>query len=252
MTPRTWSSNSIGARSIDSSRSSSVPGIVSARGSCEASGRYLGDPAGGDPAGDPDADLDPELLGRLVDVLADLAPEGDRHEIVADDPVDAHVVVVDELLELGRDRHPDLALAGQPVEPVAELLDRLELRRPGGHPGDVGRRRRAVGRRHSAPRCAAVRSGAPASALRATVDRSPRQPAAPSPDRAALGGVEEALQVADPVPPVTARIDPVIAQSTLIAPRPNGVRVNAEQSGRLGHREGCIRRAVDEQCGQAS
>ncbi len=40
----TWSSKSIGARSIDSSRSSSVPGIVSARGSDAASGRYWATP----------------------------------------------------------------------------------------------------------------------------------------------------------------------------------------------------------------
>ena len=53
----------------------------------------------------PDADADPELLRRLVDVFADLAAEGDRDEVVAVDAVDPHVVVVDELVELGRDGH---------------------------------------------------------------------------------------------------------------------------------------------------
>ena len=100
-------------------------------------GQVLGDTVGGNPAGDPHPDPDPELLGRLVDVLADLALEGDRHEVVADGPVDPDVVVVDELAELLRDRQPDLGLRGQPVEPVAELLDRLELSGPGRHPHGV-------------------------------------------------------------------------------------------------------------------
>ena len=52
----TSSSKSIGASSIDSSRSSSVPGMVFARGSSAASPQVLGDALLGDPAGDPLAD----------------------------------------------------------------------------------------------------------------------------------------------------------------------------------------------------
>ena len=77
---------------------------------------------------------DPELVGRLVDVLADLALHRDRDEVLADEPVDAGVVVVDELAQLGRDRLADLGDARQPAEPRPELLDRLELGGPGRHP----------------------------------------------------------------------------------------------------------------------
>ena len=213
-------------------------------------GQDLGDPVGRDPAGDPDPDLDPELLGRLVDVLADLALERDRHEIVAVDPVDPDVVVVDEVVELGRDGHPDLGRAGQPVQAAAELLDRLELRGPGRHPGDVGRRRRAVvdarlraalRRRRSRgwPAVRAVGADEAAGRRRAAVDGRP--------DRRPLGRIHEPLQIAEPVAAVAARIDPVIAQPALIAPRPDGVRVDAEQSSRLGHAKGRIRRPFDEQ-----
>ena len=57
----------------------------------------------------PCADVDPELVGRLVDVLADLALHRDRDEVLADEAVDADVVVVDELAQLGGDRQADLA-----------------------------------------------------------------------------------------------------------------------------------------------
>lgn len=100
-------------------------------------GQVLGDAVLGDPAGDPLADGDPQLLRRLVGVLADLAQERDRDEVVADDPVDADVVVVDELTELGGDGHADLTDAGQVVEPRPELLDRLELGGPGRHAPEV-------------------------------------------------------------------------------------------------------------------
>ena len=48
-----------------------------------ASSRSCGDAVLGDPAGDALAELDPQLLGRLVDVLADLAQHRDRDEVVA-------------------------------------------------------------------------------------------------------------------------------------------------------------------------
>ena len=55
-------------------------------------------------------------------------------QLVAGDPVDADVVIVDQLPELGRDREPDLIDLAQPVEPRTQLLDRLELGRPRRHP----------------------------------------------------------------------------------------------------------------------
>ena len=98
-------------------------------------GQVLRDAVRGHPAGDALADLEAELVLDLVGVLADVAAPGDRQAVVADDAIDAHVVVVDELLELDRDGHADLAHAAHPVEPRAELLDRLELRRPARHLG---------------------------------------------------------------------------------------------------------------------
>ena len=87
-----------------------------------------------DPAGDALAHGHPQLVRRLVDVLADLADHRDRQQVAADDPVDPHVVIVDELPQLGGDREPDLLDVGQPVEPRPELLDRLELGGPRRHP----------------------------------------------------------------------------------------------------------------------
>ena len=55
-----------------------------------------------------------------------------------------------------------------------------------------------------------------------------------------LGGGEEPLEVPEPVAAVAARIDPVVAQPAGIAPRPDGVRVDAQQAGGLRHREGGI------------
>ena len=62
----------------------------------------------GDPAGDALAERDLELVRRLVHVLADLALHRDRDELLAGQPVDPDVVVVDELAELGGDGHADL------------------------------------------------------------------------------------------------------------------------------------------------
>ena len=94
----------------------------------------LGDAVLGDPAGDALADGDPELIRRLVDVLADLSVHGHRDQVVADQPIDAGVVVVDQLAQLGRDRLADLGDARQPAQASPELLDRLELGGPRRHP----------------------------------------------------------------------------------------------------------------------
>ena len=110
-----------------------MPGIVLARGSAGGVRQVLGDPVLGDPAGDALADRDAQLVRRLVDVLADLALHRDRDEVLALDAIDADVVVVDELAQLGGDGQADLAHAREVVEPRAELLDRLELGGPGRH-----------------------------------------------------------------------------------------------------------------------
>ena len=68
----------------------------------------------GHPAGDSLAELDGELLDRLVDVLPDLTLHGDRDQILAPESIDADVVIVDELAQLGGDRQPDLPLVAEP------------------------------------------------------------------------------------------------------------------------------------------
>ena len=104
-----------------------------------------------DPAGDALAELELQRFERLVLVFPDTALHRDGIEVVAVEPVDANVVVVDELAELGRDRLADLLDARQAAEPRAELLDRLELRRPrrelGVVPGRLDRDGRLGGER---------------------------------------------------------------------------------------------------------
>ena len=130
-------------------RRSSAPGASTRRGrprspgSCWRAGRWRR-PAGSGRCGAaatqpvmPSPSVDLELVRRLVHVLADLALHRDRDEVVADEPVDADVVVVDELAQLGRDGHADVAHAGQVVQPRPELLDRLELGGPRRHPLEV-------------------------------------------------------------------------------------------------------------------
>ena len=58
-----------------------------------------------------------------------------------------------------------------------------------------------------------------------------------------FGGCEEPLQVAEPIPPVAARVDPVEAQPSRVAPRTDRVRVHAEQTRGLGDGQGRVGRA---------
>ena len=90
----------------------------------------------GDPAGHALADLDPQVLDGLVRVHRPVAHHRDRHQVLAVHAVDADVVVVDELPQLGGDGVADLAHLGEARQPRAEALDRLELGRPGGHPAE--------------------------------------------------------------------------------------------------------------------
>ena len=54
---------------------------------------------------------------------------------------------------------------------------------------------------------------------------------------------EEALEVAEAVATVAARVDAVVAQPTGIAPGPDGVRVHAEDLGGARHRQGRVERS---------
>ena len=94
----------------------------------------------GDPSGHALAHRDPQVLDGLVGVHRAVAEHRDRHQVVAMGPVDADVVVVDELAELGGDRVADLADVGEPRQPRPQALDRLELGRPGRHPAERARR----------------------------------------------------------------------------------------------------------------
>ena len=62
----------------------------------------------GHPAGDALADLEAELLHVLAFVLADLAAPRDRYAVVAMNAIDAHVVEVDERVQLRADRLADV------------------------------------------------------------------------------------------------------------------------------------------------
>ena len=98
-------------------------------------------------------------------------------------------------------------------------------------PGDAGRRRTVRGSRRLAPRSRRRRS-------------RPRRPGAGVPIReSALGGGEEPLEVAQPVAPVAARVDPVVAKPAGVAPGPDRVRVHAEEASGLRHGEGRVDRA---------
>ena len=135
-TPRHTPSWTIGARSIDSSMSGSEPGIVIARGSLAVSStscgtRYL--------ATQP-VTPSPISTRRFSTVSSEYtAPSpiiATGTQVLAVHAVDADVVVVDELPQLGGDGVADLAHLGEPRQPRAEALDRLQLGRPGGHPAE--------------------------------------------------------------------------------------------------------------------
>ena len=68
--------------------------------------------------------------------------------------------------------------------------------------------------------------------------RSARRVARPE-----FGRREESLQVPEAIPAVAARVDPVIAQSTGVAPGPDRVRVHPQQAGSLGDGQGRIDRS---------
>ena len=59
-------------------------------------------------------------------------------------------------------------------------------------------------------------------------------------DHGRVAGGQEPLQVAHPVAPVTARVDPVVAQAPGVAPGSDGVRVYAQHLGRPRDRQGRV------------
>ena len=215
MTPMVRSSQIIGATSIDSSRSSSVPGMVTARGSRAASGRYWATPCWATQPVMPSPTRTCSCA-VLVGVLADLALPGDRDDVLAVDPVDAHVVVVDELAQLGADGRADLGHRAQVVESGAQLGDRVDLGFPVGDRGRGPRpaEPRRLGRTGPGPRDDGCRSRAIA---------------------------HERLQVIDEEATVAAGVHSQAAHASLVGPGPQRVGVDAQQPGGLG----------DGQCGGA-
>ena len=79
-------------------------------------------------AGQALADPRPEDLGRAPVRRGQLALERDRCQVVALADEDAAVVVVDQLPQLVRDRHPDLADVVRAVELAGERLQHLQVR----------------------------------------------------------------------------------------------------------------------------
>ncbi len=181
--------------------------------------QVLGDAVLGDPARDALAHLDPQLLTELADVLAHIAAPGHGDALVALDPVDAHVVVVDELSQLGTDGVADLGHRGQPAQARAQLLDRSQLLAPHGQL--VLQRALCLARRACAG--AAARSG-----------RAFRAGHAANGYLADARG-EEGSQVAGRELTVTTLVDADASQAPFIGPRPDGVGVDAQQMGSAGH-----------------
>ncbi len=81
-----------------------------------------------DVAGQPLADARAEDLGRGPVGRRQLALERDRQQLLALADEDAAVVVVDQLAQLVRDRHPDLADVVGAVELAGERLEHLQMR----------------------------------------------------------------------------------------------------------------------------
>ena len=95
--------------------------------------QVLRDTVAGDPAGDFLTNFQSELFAVLGLVLADFAAPRNRDAVVALEAVDADVVTGNQLVELCADRLADLEDPTQARQSRPQLLDRVELRRPGRH-----------------------------------------------------------------------------------------------------------------------
>ena len=100
-----------------------------------------------DAAGEALADAGPEDLGCGSVRRGQLALEGDRSELLAVADEDAAVVVVDQLAQLVRDRHADLANVVQAVQLAGERLQHLQVRDRANVLAAAVVRCRALGRR---------------------------------------------------------------------------------------------------------
>ena len=165
------------------------------------------------------ADRDEQVL-RLSVAVAEL-PDGDQGvvEPVTDDRHRRREVVIEVFAATGE--------ASQPIEDLEVLRVAFALER-------IGQDEQLATRGSSPATSATVvvfsRAGGPRAlpvSLIATIG-------------ADLGCGEEALEVAQTVPTITPGIDPVVAQTTGIAPGADRVRMHAKQSGCLGDRQGRV------------
>ena len=108
-------------------------------------GRIVGLARLGDAPGDAGAERDQQRLEGLALVLRELPAERDRDEHLAilGEQVDAAVVVLDDRVQLGRDRLADLPDVVQLVQALGQAVEHAKLRerpqligerRPGGRP----------------------------------------------------------------------------------------------------------------------
>ena len=141
-------------------------------------------------------------------------PDGDQVVVVP---------VADDRRRRGEIGLPVLTSPSQPSEPIEHLevhsvplaLERVGLRHcPVGRLGQATSATGPVVRFGNAARW---RTAVPRSAVH----------------DADLGGREEPLEVAQPVAPIAAWVDPVVAQTPRIAPGPDRVRMNAKKARSL-------------------
>ena len=137
-----------------------MPGIVIARGSLAVSSTSCGTRNRATQPVMPSPTSTAQVLGGLVGVDGAVALHRDRHEVLAADAVDAGVVVVDQLAQLGRDRVADLADVGQARTAARRAAGSTGAARPRPPSARTSaptgrrsrRRRRAPRRRRGRPR----------------------------------------------------------------------------------------------------
>ena len=131
--------------------------------------------------------------------------------------------------ELGQDRQ---------LEQVTLALGRAFVGAEGGQRGPAGSR---------APPAPVVNKAGRRPCRRQAGQGPGRAAAPPGRDTRQASGrrrPEEALEVAQPVAPVTARVDPVVAQPALVAPGPDRIRMDAQETGGLGDRQRGVGRSL--------
>ena len=169
-------------------------------------------------------------------VVADL-PDGDEAMVVRvpDEPGDVRQVVVQVI---ARERRPRDGIEQRQVA-VVSLRPVVARLRPGW-----GARAAGPGAGRPARRARGRAVGLERRRDRRGIERTPRGQGR---RQAGLGldvlrRGEEPLQVTEPIASVTAGVDPVVPQTTGVAPRANGVRVDPEHVRRLGDGQGGVSR----------